>query len=259
MLQRLDRASIWAFHEFGAHAMTRHHRLLGPIKAVARRQIRRGIADPALRRRGHAARRSSAASGSCSPTTGTRRSRATTSRSSRTAIETVTPGGIRAGGRERAADVLVLATGFKSHAFVAPLEIAGPGGRTLAEEWGDVPRAYLGVTVPGFPNLFLLYGPNTNGGTGSVVATIESSMQPRARRAGGAAPRRRLHASRSAARPPTPSTADLRDALRRTVWHTRLHELVRRRARQRPEPVALVWSEYRRRTARLDPAAYALS
>src|SRR2546430_5553220 len=79
-------------------------------------------------------------------------------------------------GTERPADVLVLATGFKSHGFVAPMEIVGAGGRTLAHEWADVARAYLGVTVPGFPNLFLLYGPNTNGGTGSVIYTIEAGM-----------------------------------------------------------------------------------
>ena len=73
--------------------------------------------------------------------------------------------------------MLVLATGFATHGFVAPMEIAGEDGRTLAEAWGDVPRAYLGVTVPGFPNLFLLYGPNTNGGSGSVVYTIECAMR----------------------------------------------------------------------------------
>ena len=92
-------------------------------------------------------------------------------------IAEVTPGGIRGeDGVERPADVLVLATGFDSHAFVAPMEIAGREGRTLAEEWGDLARAYLGLTVPGFPNMFLLYGPNTNGGTGSVIGTIESGM-----------------------------------------------------------------------------------
>ena len=68
-------------------------------------------------------------------------------------------------GRERGADVLVLATGFKTHGFVAPMEITGIE-RTLADEWAGFPRAYLGLTVPGFPNMFLIYGPNTNGGTG---------------------------------------------------------------------------------------------
>ena len=79
-------------------------------------------------------------------------------------------------GRERDADVLVLATGFQTHGFLAPMEVVGAGGRTLAEEWAGVPRAYLGVSVPGFPNMFLLYGPNTNGGTGSVIYVIEAAM-----------------------------------------------------------------------------------
>ena len=64
----------------------------------------------------------------------------------------MTPGGVRAAdGTERPADVLMLATGFASHGFTAPMEIVGSGGRTLAEEWAGVPRAYLGVSVPGFP------------------------------------------------------------------------------------------------------------
>ena len=92
-------------------------------------------------------------------------------------IAEVTPAGIRTDdGTERPADVLVLATGFKTHGFVAPMEIVGAEGRTLAEEWAEVARAYLGMSVPGFPNMFLLYGPNTNGGTGSVIYTIEAGM-----------------------------------------------------------------------------------
>src|SRR5919197_2724641 len=92
-------------------------------------------------------------------------------------IAEITETGVRTDdGRERPADVLVLATGFQTHGFVAPMEITGSGGRTLAEAWDDVPRAYLGMSVPGFPNMFLLYGPNTNGGTGSVIYTIESAM-----------------------------------------------------------------------------------
>src|SRR5439155_22284162 len=90
-------------------------------------------------------------------------------------IEAITERGVRTSdGRERPADVLVFATGFKSHAFVAPMDVTGVGGRTLAEEWGLRPRAYLGLSVAGFPNMFLLYGPNTNGGTGSVIGTIEA-------------------------------------------------------------------------------------
>src|ERR1044072_2497653 len=74
----------------------------------------------------------------------------------------VTRGGSQdATGVERETDVLVLATGFATHGFVAPMEIAGRDGRTLAEEWGEGPRAYLGPGVPRFPNLFLLYGAQT--------------------------------------------------------------------------------------------------
>ena len=59
--------------------------------------------------------------------------------------------------------MLVLATGFKTHGFVAPMEIIGAAGRTLSEAWAPVPRAYLGLSVPDFPNMFLLYGPTRTG------------------------------------------------------------------------------------------------
>jgi 4-hydroxyacetophenone monooxygenase len=60
-------------------------------------------------------------------------------------------------------DVLVLATGFQARRMLTPMHIEGRDGRTIRKEWGeDDPRAYLGLTVPGFPNFFLIYGPNTN-------------------------------------------------------------------------------------------------
>jgi 4-hydroxyacetophenone monooxygenase len=59
-------------------------------------------------------------------------------------------------------DLIVYATGFHANRFLWPMEIAGRGGVKLAEQWGDSPSAYLGITVPGFPNLFCLYGPGTN-------------------------------------------------------------------------------------------------
>jgi cation diffusion facilitator CzcD-associated flavoprotein CzcO len=254
-LQKLDRASIWAFHEFGAHGMTRHPSLLAPMKAVARRQIRRAIADPALRRqvtpRDALGCKRIMLTDDWYPTLAREDVSLVTD-----AIETVTASGIRADGRERAADVLVLATGFKAHAFVAPLEVEGPHG-TLAAAWGDVPRAYLGVTVPGFPNLFLLYGPNTNGGTGSVVATLESSMRHvlaalEALRRSGAS---RIEVRREAA---DAFDAELRRALRRTVWHTGCTNWYVDEHGNDPSQWPWSWSAYRRRTARLDPAAYNL-
>jgi len=79
-------------------------------------------------------------------------------------------GMVTADGKHRAADVVVLATGFVVTDLAARLGVAGRGGRTLAEEWADEnPTAYLGMTVPGFPNFFCMYGPNTNMGHGGSV------------------------------------------------------------------------------------------
>lgn len=66
-------------------------------------------------------------------------------------------------GRVQEVDVIILATGFQASRMLAPMDIAGRGGRTIRQAWGDDdPRAYLGITAPGFPNLFMIYGPNTN-------------------------------------------------------------------------------------------------
>ena len=70
-------------------------------------------------------------------------------------------------GVEVPSDVIVLATGFKVLQFLWPMEIVGKSGTTLREQWGsNDARAYLGVTVPDFPNFFIVNGPNTNAGHG---------------------------------------------------------------------------------------------
>ena len=74
---------------------------------------------------------------------------------------------------ERDADVIIWGTGFDASRFVSPMEVRGAAGETLDEVWGDSPEAFLGTTVSGFPNLFLMYGPNTNHGSGSVPYTLE--------------------------------------------------------------------------------------
>jgi hypothetical protein len=76
-------------------------------------------------------------------------------------------------GRTIPADVVILATGFESTSFLAPMAISGREHRTLNEEWKNGARAYLGITVAGFPNLFLMYGPNTNLGHNSIIFMIE--------------------------------------------------------------------------------------
>lgn len=73
-------------------------------------------------------------------------------------------------GRGRPTDVCILATGFQASRMLASYDVAGRGGRSIRESWGDEdPRAYLGMAVPGFPNFFVMYGPNTNIGTGGSL------------------------------------------------------------------------------------------
>ncbi len=71
------------------------------------------------------------------------------------------------------ADVVVLATGFQPEVFLAPTKVFGRDGRELSETWQHGAAAHLGVTVPGFPNLFLMHGPHTALRAGSAVHMIE--------------------------------------------------------------------------------------
>jgi cation diffusion facilitator CzcD-associated flavoprotein CzcO len=90
------------------------------------------------------------------------------------AVSEVTPTGVRTrGGTEHPADVIVYGTGFRATEFLEPIRVVGRAGRELREEWADGAHAYLGMTVPGFPNLFLVYGPNTNLGGSSILSMIE--------------------------------------------------------------------------------------
>jgi cation diffusion facilitator CzcD-associated flavoprotein CzcO len=92
-------------------------------------------------------------------------------------IREVTPAGVvTVDGKERALDALVLATGFTAADSVAPFDLRGRGGLGLNEAWRDGAEAYLGTTVSGFPNLFLLVGPNTGLGHSSMVFMIESQI-----------------------------------------------------------------------------------
>jgi len=76
---------------------------------------------------------------------------------------------IDSNGGEHPADVLVWATGFRANDLLLPMRIVGRGGVDLREHWGTRPRAYLGMTVPRFPNFFLLYGPSTNLASGGSL------------------------------------------------------------------------------------------
>ena len=74
-------------------------------------------------------------------------------------------------------DVIIYGTGFKATEFLAPMTITGRDGRDLHTEWADGARAHLGMAVPGFPNMFLIYGPNTNLGSSSVILMMEQQAR----------------------------------------------------------------------------------
>jgi 4-hydroxyacetophenone monooxygenase len=85
-------------------------------------------------------------------------------------IERITPHGVRtADATEVDVDVIIYATGFHANRYLWPMEITGRDGTVLSEQWGDRPTAYLGITVPNFPNLFCLYGPGTNLASGGSL------------------------------------------------------------------------------------------
>ncbi len=89
-------------------------------------------------------------------------------------IVRIEPGGIRTrDGRLHELDVIVLATGFKVDAFMRPMEIVGRDGVTLADAWAERPSAYLSITIPGFPNFFMLNGPNGPVGNFSLIEVAE--------------------------------------------------------------------------------------
>jgi cation diffusion facilitator CzcD-associated flavoprotein CzcO len=71
----------------------------------------------------------------------------------------------------------VYGTGFRSGDFVMPMRVAGLGGRTLDDAWAAGAEAHLGITVSGFPGMFVLYGPNTNLGVGSIIVMIEAQVR----------------------------------------------------------------------------------
>jgi len=78
-------------------------------------------------------------------------------------------GVVTADGVVRDVDCVIWGTGFKTTEFMFPMEVEGAGGRSLREAWAGGAHAHLGVCVPGFPSLFLMYGPNTNTSGGSIV------------------------------------------------------------------------------------------
>lgn len=94
-------------------------------------------------------------------------------------VERITADGIEtSGGSRHPADLIIFATGFRANDMLLPMTITGRAGIDLREQWGDCPTAYLGITVPGFPNFFCMYGPGTNlASSGSIIFHSECQAE----------------------------------------------------------------------------------
>jgi cation diffusion facilitator CzcD-associated flavoprotein CzcO len=91
------------------------------------------------------------------------------------AIARITPAGIvTADGALRELDCVIWATGFQTNDFMFPMRITGGDGVDLREYWSGGAHAHLGMCVPGFPNVFVMYGPNTNTSGGSIIVYLEA-------------------------------------------------------------------------------------
>jgi cation diffusion facilitator CzcD-associated flavoprotein CzcO len=172
-------------------------------------------------------------------------------------IAAVEPRGVRTDdGRLHEADVLIWGTGFAATDFLAGIDVCGVGGVRLRDVWADGARAHLGLAVPGFPNLFVVYGPNTNLGGSSIIGMLEAQAGWIAQVA------RRIqdgHADRVAVRRSVWEAydAEMQDRLTNSVWSgcDSWYRDGRRITTNWPGLVA----EYRRRTATVDWSELELS
>jgi len=176
-LMRLHRALIYTRYESRALAFTRFKGLMHvAVGRPFRRMLARDIADPALRAR-------------LSPDYPIGCKRILLSddylsafarpnvRLVTDAVRRVVADGIEtADGRLHQVDAIIYGTGFAATDFLAPMRVTGRDGLDLNTAWRQGAQAYLGTTVPGFPNFFMLYGPNTNLGHNSIVYMLESQV-----------------------------------------------------------------------------------
>lgn len=169
--------------------------------------------------------------------------------------ELTASGVVAADGTERPAEVVVLSTGFTTTQFLAPMEVQGVGGLDLNQAWREGAEAYLGMTVAGFPNLFLMYGPNTNLGSGSMIYQLESQMAyirdvvGALHRAGAASVSVRPAVQRDFAE-------EMRKRLSTSVWQTGCNSWYVDQNGRNTNNWPGFTLEYRWRTRRLDPADY---
>ena len=170
-------------------------------------------------------------------------------------IERVTPDGIRTvDGVDRPVDTVILATGFSTTRYVSAVDVVGRDGRRLDEVWEDGAHAYLGIITAGFPNLFMVYGPNTN--NGSILTMIESQV------AHIVAQVRRLAGEGRAWVDVRPEAeASYNDEIQRAigdvvVWQAGCNTYYRSRTGRVVTQWPYSMTDYRERTAAIDPEAF---
>lgn len=168
----VERAFFWGLCEVATLGIQGNRAIASSVSALASRHLRRQVADPALRAAltpdyPIGCKRVLFADDYYPALTRPHVSLSTVD------IDTLTPSGvITADGVLHEADVLVYGTGFRATDFLSTLPVHGPAG-ALSDAWSEGASAYLGMAVPGFPNMFLMYGPNTNLGSGSIVYMLE--------------------------------------------------------------------------------------
>ena len=177
LLRRLYRTGIYWAHEAYVPAFTIEPRMAAPARQAALANIRKGIADPQLRERvtPHFAIgcKRILRSNTWYPALAADNVELVTD----PIAEVTRDGVVTADGTERPVDVIVVATGFHTTDLPFAEHVTGTAGRTLADVWRETGMAaYKGTTVPGFPNLFVLVGPNTGQGHTSMVFIIEAQV-----------------------------------------------------------------------------------
>ncbi|MCD4536275.1 NAD(P)/FAD-dependent oxidoreductase [Nocardioides sp. cx-169] len=176
-LRRLYRTGLYWSHEAYVPAFTLQPKIAAPARALALRNIEKGISDPVLRdkvtpRFAFGCKRV-LRSNTYYPALAADNTEVITERISKVTGNAV----VTEDGTEREVDVLVVATGFHTTDLPIAEHITGRSGRTLADTWRSAGMAaYKGTTVPGFPNLFMLVGPNTGQGHTSMIFIIESQV-----------------------------------------------------------------------------------
>lgn len=178
VLVRLQRAWLWLKHEARWPVFARGGSLIGRLfERLALKEMRERVADPELR-----AQVTPDYPVGCKRILLSDHYYEALQRDNVELVDSpvarVTANGVVAeDGREREVDAIIYATGIKSTEFLTPMRVYGEDGRNLNDqEWAGGAHAYLGVTVPGFPNFFMLYGPNTNLGHNSIVFMIERQV-----------------------------------------------------------------------------------